>query len=185
MANGFLGYNRFLEGEINAFGDTVSEYADRLLYYICTYTKNPTAAEDLMEDVFAELIVRKKSFDTEKAFRAYLYKTARNKALNYIKKNARYTDWDDTGQQQEPDEQLLDEQLISRERKELLHACMAELKDEYREAVYLVYFEQLSYEQAAKVMKKSKKQIDNLLVRAKAALKTRLEREGITNLADF
>ena len=34
-------------------------------------------------------------------------------------------------------------------------------------------------------MKKSKKQIDNLLVRAKAALKTRLEREGITNLTDF
>ena len=44
-------------------------------------------------------------------------------------------------------------------------------------AVHLVYFEELSYEDAAKVLGKSKKQIDNLLYRAKTALRNALGKE--------
>jgi len=47
-----------------------------------------------------------------------------------------------------------------------------------REVIHLIYFENLSYEEAAKVMKKNKKQIDNLLYRAKSALRTILGKEG-------
>ena len=46
-----------------------------------------------------------------------------------------------------------------------------------RLAVHLVYFEELSYEEAARVMKKSKKQIDNLLYRAKSFLRSELGKE--------
>ena len=183
MEDGFRGYNRFLEGDDDAFGATVSEYANRLLLYINRYLQNLTAAEDVMEDVFAELIIRRKKFDSEKAFKAYLFKAARNKSLNALKKESRFA-----GELPEdaPDEDaLIEEQWFSEEKKQLLHLCLRELKDDYREALYLVYFEQLSYEQAAKVMRKSKKQIDNLVQRAKAALKTRLEHEDIYSLADL
>ena len=44
-----------------------------------------------------------------------------------------------------------------------------------RTAVHLVSFEGLSYEEAAVVMKKSKKQVDNLLYRAKGLLRLQLE----------
>ena len=46
-----------------------------------------------------------------------------------------------------------------------------------RLAVHLVYFEELSYEEAARVMKKNKKQIDNLLYRAKSLLRSELGKE--------
>ena len=52
-----------------------------------------------------------------------------------------------------------------------------QLTDDMRAAVHLVYFEQLSYEDAAKVMKKNKKQVDNLLYRAKSTLRTILTEE--------
>ena len=52
------------------------------------------------------------------------------------------------------------------------------LNDDYRTAVHLVYFEEMSCEQAAKIMKKNKKQIENLLYRAKNALRKNLRKDG-------
>ena len=58
--------------------------------------------------------------------------------------------------------------------KEKLNA----LKPEYREALYLVYFEDMSYHMAAQVMNKNERQITNLIYRGKQSLKAILEKEG-------
>ena len=56
--------------------------------------------------------------------------------------------------------------------------CMDRLNNDYRTVLYLVYFEEVDGDGAAKIMGKSKKQLANLLYRAKQALKTELEKEG-------
>lgn len=82
----------------------------------------------------------------------------------------------------EPDAQLLAEEVIgTAERNRILHACMGEMNPDYREVLYLTYFEGMSYEQAAEVMGKTVKQITNLVYRGKESLRKLLEREGITN----
>ena len=58
---------------------------------------------------------------------------------------------------------------------------MGELNLDYREALYLTYFEGMSYLQAAEVMGKNVKQITNMVYRGKESLRGLLEREGITN----
>ena len=55
---------------------------------------------------------------------------------------------------------------------------MARLKPDYREALYLIYFEQMSYRAAAQVLGKNEAQITNLVHRGKQRLKTILEQEG-------
>lgn len=57
---------------------------------------------------------------------------------------------------------------------------MNALKPEYREALFLVYFEDLSYRDAAAVLGKNERQITNLIHRGKQSLKTILEREGFS-----
>ncbi len=52
---------------------------------------------------------------------------------------------------------------------------------DYREVLYLTYFEDMSYAQAAEVTGKTVKQITNLVYRGKESLRRLLEREGITN----
>ena len=59
---------------------------------------------------------------------------------------------------------------------------MEELRAEYREALYLTYFEGMSYAQAAEVMGKSVKQVTNLVYRGKERLRGLLEQEGITDV---
>ena len=66
-------------------------------------------------------------------------------------------------------------------RNRILHGCMGEMNPDYREVLYLTYFEGMSYEQAAEVMGKTVKQITNLVYRGKESLRKLLEREGITN----
>ena len=47
-----------------------------------------------------------------------------------------------------------------------------------REALWLIYFEDLSYDDTAKIMKVNRKKIDNLLTRGRKQLKEELEKEG-------
>ena len=76
---------------------------------------------------------------------------------------------------------LVDEVIRTKERNQILHLCMGELHPDYREALYLTYFEGMSYRQVAEVMGKSVKQITNIMYRGKERLRGLLEREGITN----
>ena len=60
----------------------------------------------------------------------------------------------------------------------MVNAALAQLPEDQRVAVHLIYFEQLSYEETARIMKKDRKQVDNLLYRARKALRAILGEEG-------
>ena len=82
----------------------------------------------------------------------------------------------------QPDGQLLVEEVIrTEERNRVLHCCMSEINPDYREVLYLTYFEDMRYAQAAEVTGKTVKQITNMVYRGKESLRRLLEREGITN----
>ena len=57
---------------------------------------------------------------------------------------------------------------------------LEQVKEEYREVLYLLYFEEMKYEEAGRVMGKSVPQITNLAHRAKKSIKKILEKEGFT-----
>ena len=75
---------------------------------------------------------------------------------------------------------LIDTDLLRSERDRQLYDALEKLKAEYREALYLVYFEDMSYRGAATVMNKSENQITKLVYRGKQSLKVILEQEGFT-----
>ena len=74
---------------------------------------------------------------------------------------------------------MVEEVVESAERAQILRSCMAQLHQDYREALFLVYFEGLSHKEAAAVMGKREKQVADLIYRGKNALRKRLEQEGI------
>ena len=73
-----------------------------------------------------------------------------------------------------------DTELSHSERSRQLYDALEKLKAEYREALYLVYFEEMSYRNAAAVMHQSEGQITKLVYRGKQSLKAVLEQEGFT-----
>ena len=167
-------YRQYLNGDDAGLEALMEKYGDPLTLYLDGYLHDIHEAEELMLDVFAYLFTKKPRI------KAYLYKAARHMALRHKSKRRLMFSLD--ALTDEPDAQLLAEEVIgTAERNRILHYCMGEMNPDYREVLYLTYFEGMSYEQAAEVMGKTVKQITNLVYRGKESLRKLLEREGITN----
>lgn len=74
---------------------------------------------------------------------------------------------------------ILSEIILREEQKIELHKAIKQLKPDYAQVLYLKHFEDFDTAEIASIMKKSKKQVGDLLYRAKNALKAELEKEGI------
>ncbi|MEG2001048.1 MAG: RNA polymerase sigma factor [Evtepia sp.] len=174
-------YRRFVDGEENALRELIERHGNNLTFYINGYTHDLNEAEDLMLEAFARVVAKNPHFD-ERGFKAYLYKTGRNLALRYIAKRRRQCSFsfEDLGCEPESAE-LLEDILHTKDRNRIVHLSMERLHLEYREVLYLLYFEGLSYKEAAAVMHKTERQIANLVYRGKQALRTILEKEGMTD----
>ena len=75
------------------------------------------------------------------------------------------------------DEHDLEKLYIIEEQKIVVHRALKNLNAEYRQVLWLIYFEELSNAEAAVIMKKTSRQMKNLVYRAKIALKLELEKE--------
>ena len=172
-------YRQYLSGDDEGLNALMKKYGDPLTLYIDGYLHDVHESEELMLDVFAYLFTKKPRI-RDGGLKAYLYKAARHMALRHKSKRKPLFSLD--ALTNEPDGRLLTEEIIrTEERNRILHFCMSEMNPDYREVLYLTYFEDMSYAQAAEVTGKTVKQITNMVYRGKESLRRLLEREGITN----
>ena len=173
-------YQRFLSGDDSGLQRLMERYGNSLTLYIDGYLHDIHEAEDLMIEAFAYFVAKRPRL-RDNGFRAYLYKSARHLALRCLQKKRRKQLFSFDDREQEPESDVLLETLVQTdERNRILWRCMDELAPAYREALYLVYFEGMRHAEAAAVMRKTEKQIADLVYRGRASLRKTLEREGIT-----
>jgi RNA polymerase sigma-70 factor (ECF subfamily) len=58
-----------------------------LVMFVAKYIDRQSVCEDIVQDVFMLLVEFPKKFETENHVKAYLYTTAKNKALKYLRHN--------------------------------------------------------------------------------------------------
>ena len=178
MDSGSILYRRYLDGDDEAMVELIRVYKDGLILYLNGITSNLSLAEELMEDAFFKLAAKKPRFSGKSSFKTWLYTIGRNAALDSMRKSARISDTPVEDRYDISDERDIEQDYLREEQKISLHRAMETLSSEYRQVLYLTYFEELSNAEAAAVMKKSRRQIENLLYRAKLALRSKLEKEG-------
>lgn len=181
LFNGNECYRKYLRGDNSAFDELMDQYHDGLILFINKYINNFSAAEELAADCFVELIVHKKRFLGNSDFKTYLYSIGRHKAIDFIRKDSKKKTFQPEDIPEIANDEDIEEVFIKDESKRALHKAISMLSEDYRAAVYLVFFEELSYEATAKTLGKSKKQVDNLIYRAKHALKKILTEGGDYN----
>ena len=179
MDNGASSYRRFLEGDESAFDEIMKELFDVLVFFIDRYVHDIHAAEDIAIDAFSDLVVNKHRYNFKVTLKTYLFMLGRSRALNYIKHRkvinfVELTEADNISAEQK----TLEEIILEDERKRIVNNALNSLPDDMRVVVHLIYFEDLTYDEAAKVMKKNRKQVDNLLYRAKKELRIILGKDG-------
>lgn len=181
MDNGANCYRRFLDGDDDALVSIIQDYKDGLILYLDSFTHNLYMAEELMEDTFVKIVTKKPAFSQNASFKTWLYTIAGNVARDWLRKNCRTVavSMDDVPGDLIAEEDL-ERQYLQEERRIATRRALRQINADYAQVLYLVYFEDFTNEQAAKVMRKSKRQIENLLYRAKQSLKSELNKEGFT-----
>ena len=179
MDNGASSYRRFLNGDESAFDDIMKELFNNLVVFINGYVHDIYAAEDIAIDVFSDLIVHKHRYNFKVTLKTYLFMIGRSRALNYIKHRkvidfVELTESDETMDEQEN----LEKNILEDEKKQIINKAIDKLTDDMRVVIHLIYFEGMSYDETARVMKKNRKQVDNLLYRAKKELRIILGEDG-------
>ena len=74
----------------------------------------------------------------------------------------------------------VEDNIIKTEEQKHIHNALTKLPKDYKTVLYLIYFEDMSYSEIEKIMRKNNKQIKNLAYRARLALKEILGKEGIS-----
>ena len=181
MDRGAENYRRFLDGDNDGFVEIVKDYKDGLMLYINGYVKNIYTAEELMQDTFVRLVEKRPRFSPKYSFKTWLYTIGRNLAIDYLRKSSRHNtrSIDDLSTEIGGD-MSVEREYLKKEEKLLILKEIDSMREEYRQILYLHFFEGLSNSEIAKVMKKNSRQVENLLYRSKHILKEMLEKEGFT-----
>ncbi|MBO7474082.1 MAG: RNA polymerase sigma factor [Ruminococcus sp.] len=180
MDNGASSYRRFRDnGDQSGLVEIIRDYKDGLILYLTSVVGNIRTAEEIAEDTFVIIGTKKPKDKGTGSFRTWLYTIGRNAAIDYLRKRSRHNE---TSLEDEAelvsDEEAVETAYIKKEQQILLHRAMRKLSPEYQQVLWLVYFEELSNKEAAKIMKKSVRSIESLLYRARRSLRSQLEMEG-------
>lgn len=177
MDNGASSYRRFLDGDEKAFDDVMKELFHSLVFFIHRYVQDIHTAEDLAMDVFADLIVHRHRYNFKVTLKTYLFMLGRSRALDYIK-HRKVIEFTELSDADAADEGSLEDAILASQRQKAIHGAIERLPEDMQVAVHLYYFEGLSYAECGKIMKKTPKQVDNLLYWAKKELRSLLGKEG-------
>ena len=178
MDNGASSYRRFLDGDESAMDEIMRELFFPLVFFVNRYLNDLPAAEDVAMDAMTELFVHKRRYNFKVSLKTYVFLLGKSRALNYLKHRKTLRETELTEAEALAEESELERRALDSERKRVVNAALTRLPEDQRMAVHLIYFEELSYEEAARVMKKDRKQVDNLLYRAKKSLRVMIGEEG-------
>ena len=158
-------------------------YADEIALYLYSLCKDRSVAEDLLQEVFLKAMLSLPSDHTN--FRAWLYRVARNLCYNEMRNRKREVpaesvDVESTrceaqrgigcGTPQTPLEQLLE-----REKMNLLYEAILELPPVPSSVIVMQYFGELSQKEIAEVLGISPGNVRVIACRAREQLRRSLE----------
>ena len=175
-------YNDYLNGEKEAFEILYNKYKNKIEYFIYNIVKDYHKAEDIAQETFIYVIQHQMRENS--SFKYYIYLVARSKALNYInveKRRNEITEKYLTNDDEQIEKDVLDIITTEESKKELLESI--ELLDErYKNAIYLVNIEGLSYEETSKILGETLQNTKNLIHRGKKQLRKILLKKGFNEM---
>jgi RNA polymerase sigma-70 factor (family 1) len=80
--------NQMIQGDFKAFGMLYEKYFDNLLLFTIKMVKVRAEAEEIVQNLFIKIWLRREKIDEAQNFKSYIYRIAINDVYNYTKKKA-------------------------------------------------------------------------------------------------
>jgi RNA polymerase sigma-70 factor, ECF subfamily len=175
-------------GDREAFRQLFEVYQARVWAIAIHYAGEEQAARDISQQVFLKLFGSIKQFRHEANFTTWLYRLVANVCLDEQRKQRRFLSFDfwrradddeelnpaDWQQAREFQESVQEQRFTQTEMAAAVKAAVKDLSPPLRMAILLKYFEDLSYEEIARVLDCSLGTVASRLNRGHKALAVRL-----------
>jgi RNA polymerase sigma factor (sigma-70 family) len=139
------------DGEVEKFGVLFERHHDALFAFFYRMTGDASASEDLAQEVFVRMLKYRSTFGEASEFRAWMYQIARNVRAHHFRKRqaAEAAPLEESNLQHLP----VPWQNIERERQlSVLQRALLALPEEKRELLILARYQEMKYEEIAKLL---------------------------------
>jgi len=176
---------RVAKGDNDAFEILVNRHQTSVLSLIYRFIGDRTRAKDLAQEVFLRVWQAARSYKPQAKFTTWIYRITANLCLNELKSSRRkkWLQFLRFGDNLENtvEETLVDDTpspedlLLAKERSRQIANALQSLPENQRMALILKRYDDLSYQEIAKVIGCSVSAVESLLVRAKRSLQEKLK----------
>ncbi len=173
-------------GDEESFELLLRKYRTPLVNFLYRTVRNTAIAEDLAQEVFLRVSRARQEYAPSAKFTTWMFRIATNLALNSVRDN-RHRKMEismdqsvDTGEDEQralevPDRSpSVEQELVARCRAELIMKAIHSLPEKQRAAVLLHKYQELDYDEIARVLECSESALKSLLFRAYETLRVEL-----------
>jgi RNA polymerase sigma-70 factor (ECF subfamily) len=173
-------------GDDSSFELLLRKYRAPLVNFLYRMVRNSATAEDLAQEVFLRVYRARKDYAPSAKFTTWMFRIATNLALN-ARRDGRYQQLevsiDQPADTQEgaqtafevPDRQPgIENELMARDRAALVRRAVESLPEKQRAAVLLHKYQEMDYDEIARILQCSESALKSLLFRAYETLRVEL-----------
>jgi RNA polymerase sigma-70 factor (ECF subfamily) len=175
-------------GDKQSFALLLQRYRSPLVNFLYRMVRNREQAEDLAQEVFIRVYRARADYVPSAKFTTWLFRIATNLALNSVRDNRHQRmeislDAPVIADAEEGDERPLDvadkhpdieQHLVEEVRRKMIRQAIEKLPEKQRAAVLLHKYQELDYNEIAKILECSESALKSLLFRAYETLRMEL-----------
>jgi RNA polymerase sigma factor (sigma-70 family) len=161
-------------GDIDKMGLLYERYHRLLFRFLFNMTRQKELSEDMVQNIFLRMLKYPEGFMGFGEFKMWMYHIARNVVYDHFRKVKRTPSHADVKDYEEKieGEQITDARLEKDEELRMLESAMEKLSDENRELLILCRYQELKYNEIAKILNTTEGAIKVRVYRALNQLKS-------------
>jgi len=166
-------------GDKSAYEKLVVKHRTKAINFAYSFISDLYESEDIVQECFAKIYINRMEYKPLNTFKTYLFTVIRNICIDYLRKNKknRTVNLDDISEI--ADNISPEDSFIQTERMTKIFKHLDSLSDDYKTVLCLLAFDEMTYEEIAKVMQKSLPQVKVIIHRARKKLKKLCEGDDI------
>jgi RNA polymerase sigma-70 factor (family 1) len=161
------------EGDRNAFTQIYNNYRNKIYSIAFELTESATVAEEIVQDTFLKIWVKRETLPEIEHFRAWLFTITRNYVFTALKRIARKESIEVSAIQDAPlYDHDTEDRVLNNEYTRILQAAIDRLPDQQKQVYNLIKKEGLKREEAAAALHLSPETVKTHLAQAMRSIRT-------------
>ena len=162
-------------GSDRALAAVYQEFSQGIFAYCLKILADRQLAQDVVQETFLKVRQHAQSIQSNESFKSWIFRIARNEALMQLRKRRSNGQIEDGSVWSE---ETPHQQFVALERTEIVNRLLDSLKHEYREALVLLVYENMSYNEIAAATGATESSVNSRIFRARKEMIEKMKPYG-------